>query len=238
MRNAIYEGNVVHCRMTPKKHQFNYKICYFYFDLNQTKELITIPLLLGFNSKNYMNSTEVRNHVSEAYGASATKEINRVFILTQLSYFGFCFNPVSFYYCFGADDKLLYVVSLITNTPWGEKHINCFDFQKTNGNMQFPKDFHVSPFMPMEIDYSWKFNDPKANIDILMSSQHQNEPNTFFFVDMKLTQKELNRKNVLLSFIQYPFMSFKTIFGIYWQAFILFLKQIPFHTHPNKREAA
>jgi DUF1365 family protein len=237
MKNAIYEGNILHSRLAPKKHKFNYKICYFFFDLDNPKGLISIPLLLSFNPKNYLSSDQIRNEISREFGSSATSTVKSIYILTQLSYFGFCFNPVSFYYCYGENDKLLYVVSQITNTPWGEKNINCFDFQKTHGQMHFDKDFHVSPFMPMEINYFWKFNNPQEIIDILMTSKHQDEKNTFFFAHMNLASKDLNRKNVLLTFIRYPFMSFITVAGIYWHALILYLKQVPFYTHPKKKEA-
>lgn len=238
MKNAIYEGSVVHSRLTPKRHKFNYKVCYYFFDLNRPEELITVPGLISFNPKNYLSSSQIQEYLSKEFGPKINSEIQKVFILTQLSYFGFCFNPVSFYYCYSDDDQLLYLVSQITNTPWGEKSTKCFDFKTTKGQMYFPKDFHVSPFMPMEIDYSWKFNSPQENIDIFMSNRIQDQKDSFFYAHLRLRSMVLNRKNVFFTFINYPLMSFKTIVGIYWQALILYLKQVPFYTHPDKKEVA
>jgi len=237
MKNCIYHGTVVHSRLTPKKHTFNYKICLFFLNLNNPKELITLPPLLSFNPKNYQSYDQIISHIGHEFGSSSTKAVKSVYILTQLSYFGFCFNPVSFYYCFGTNDKLLYIVSQITNTPWHEKHINCFDFEKTKGQIYFAKDFHVSPFMPMEINYSWKFDYPQDSLNIMMTNQLQAETNTFFSVHLKLTSMVLNRKNILITFIRFPLMSFKTVAGIYVQAIFLYLKKVPFYTHPSKREA-
>lgn len=237
MKNYIYEGTITHSRTAPKMHKFIYKACYFYFDLNKTSELNTLEPLVSFNAKNYLSATEILKNIDYKFGDHCSPDIKRVFALTQLSYLGFCFNPVSFYYCFGDNDKLLYVVSQITNTPWGEKNINCFDYQTTDGKNKFPKNFHVSPFMPMEIEYDWEFNIPGKVIDVIMSNTLHDEKSPFFFAHLKLKAKELNQKNILINFIIYPLMSFKTIAGIYWQALILYLKQVPFYTHPNKRES-
>lgn len=236
MKNAIYEGPVLHKRFSPKEHQFTYRVNYFFFDLGRTEELITIPFLLRFDSNKYLNQDQVRGEVQARFGSSA-KDIESVFILTQLSYFGFCFNPVSFYYCYGKKDQLLYLVSQITNTPWGEKHTDCFDFERLQGDFHFPKNFHVSPFMPMEINYHWKFNSPGEKIQILMKNQNQGEKASFFMASMDLRFKELTIRNVLKSLALYPLMSFKTVGGIYWQALLLYLKRVPFYTHPKKREA-
>ncbi len=48
-------------------------------------------------------------------------------LLTNLRSLGRCFNPVSFYYCFGnsgddSGERLLAVLAEVTNTPWGERH--------------------------------------------------------------------------------------------------------------------
>ena len=44
-------------------------------------------------------------------------------LLTHLRYFGHCFNPVSFYYCFdAAGERVRAVVAHVTNTPWGDQH--------------------------------------------------------------------------------------------------------------------
>jgi uncharacterized protein len=46
-----------------------------------------------------------------------------VTLLTNLSYFGYCFNPVSFYYLWGQHGtpqagEVVAVVAEVTNTPW------------------------------------------------------------------------------------------------------------------------
>ena len=44
-------------------------------------------------------------------------------LLTHLCYFGYCFNPLSVFFCFGPDGQSLdAVVAEVSNTPWGERH--------------------------------------------------------------------------------------------------------------------
>lgn len=235
MQNMIYQGKVVHHRLTPKEHRFTYDVCYYFFDLDTQRELITVPFILSFNPRHYLTPSEVRSNLSLQFGPQANSAVKKIFILTQLSYFGFCFNPVSFYFCYDHEDKLLYLLSQITNTPWGEKHINCFNLSENEGEVDFQKDFHVSPFMPMEINYKWRFNQTANAINILMENRHVGQADRFFMAQMILKAKAMTLKNVLVSVLRYPVMSFKTIAGIYWQALILFLKKVPFHTHPKKR---
>jgi uncharacterized protein len=235
VRNAIYEGTVIHQRLRPTRHSFTYRVSYYFFDLGNPPRTFHLPPFLSFNPKKYLSTNEVQRHVEEKFGASLSKQITKIYILTQLSYFGYTFNPVSFYYCYGEDGNLLAILSLITNTPWGEKHANCFRFDKYSPEHKFEKEFHVSPFMPMEIDYTWKFNSPEDLIRVHMANRHKTETDNFFFASMDLRYHELNLKNVLKSIIKYPCMSFKTILAIHWQALILYLKKTPFYTHPKKR---
>ena len=87
-------------------------------------------------------------------------------LLTHLAYFGYCFNPVSFYYCFdAAGERVETIVAEVDNTPWGERHVYVLDPARDEGRdgrhrYRFPKAFHVSPFLPMEIDYDWRLVDP------------------------------------------------------------------------------
>ena len=51
----------------------------------------------------------------------------------------------------------------ITNTPWHECYSNCFDLRDSedeNSKHNFDKEFHVSPFIGMDIEYDWRFQGP------------------------------------------------------------------------------
>ena len=103
-------------------------------------------------------------------------DCHRVVILTHLCYYGYNFNPVSFYYVINKkSNEIAAVVGEVSNTPWTEMycyvlHPDSTDNVKTesrhNGDAHifkkeidysFPKRFHVSPFMDMDFWYDWKF---------------------------------------------------------------------------------
>ncbi len=62
----------------------------------------------------------VRDRVQQQTGERPDGPIR---MLTHLRYFGYAFNPVTFYYCFDAADRhVVATVAEITNTPWNERY--------------------------------------------------------------------------------------------------------------------
>jgi uncharacterized protein len=119
-----------------------------------------------------------------------------IFLLTQLTYYGYCFNPVSFYYIHNRETRRVEaVIGEVSNTPWNEMHCyvlhpDSIDDQvrvgdATSSTVQnlhytFPKRFHVSPFMEMSYNYEWTFTNftfPDPNhFDTTMNSATSRQP--------------------------------------------------------------
>ena len=105
----------------------------------------------------------VRRRVAEAQGQRPKGPIR---MLAQLRNYGHCFNPVVFYYCYDpTGTRVETIVAEITNTPWRERHSYVLPVQAevapgTSLQFYFAKRFHVSPFMPMDVDYHWQFTQP------------------------------------------------------------------------------
>ena len=80
----------------------------------------------------------------------------RICLLTHLRYFGYHMNPVSFYFCWNrADNRVEHVVAEVSNTPWRERHCYVLNYPpedtKYDTEFQLQKEFHVSPFMSMDL---------------------------------------------------------------------------------------
>lgn len=249
MKSCLFVGDIEHRRFAPVKHEFTYSVCYYYLDVEEIPKIFRVPFLFSYNfpgllsfwRKNYLKgrSGTIREVVASIIKEKTGNDFDGpIRMLTNISYFGYCFNPVTFYYCYDREENLKYILSNVTNTPWGENHIDFLTFKGGDKDLfSLPKSFHVSPFMPMEIDYKWVFNIPQNDIYVLMQNRHSGTDPLVFDSTLKLKRKELNFQNVLTYFLRFPFVTFKTSLAIYYHAGILyFLKKIPFYTHPNKRK--
>jgi hypothetical protein len=251
--SAIYTGKVTHQRSAPKAHGFSYQVFMMYLDLDELPHLFDKtkywsylkPNLAWFKREDYYGNpdislkTEISQLVVNATGHAPRGAIR---LLTNMRYFGHCFNPVSFYYFFEPDGTTLQaIVSHITNTPWGEDYAYVHDF---NGNREIStthtgtitafklsKAFHVSPFMPMEIEYDWRFK--LEGKQLLVHMKNLQDGKQIFYATLDLKQTTLTPSALNLMLFKYPFMTIKVVVAIYWNAFWLWLKRVPFYSHPN-----
>ena len=162
-------------------------------------------------------------------------------LLTHLRYFGHCFNPASFFYCYNAaDTEVETIVVEIHNTPWGERHCYVLGAEQDEHPIkywrrhQFAKSFHVSPFIDMDIRYDWRFRLPDDSIRVHMIDYEKGEK--LFDASLTLRRRPINRHALTRVLLRYPVMTGKVISLIYWQSLRLLLKKTPVFTHPKKRE--
>jgi DUF1365 family protein len=159
-------------------------------------------------------------------------------LLTNLSYFGYCFNPVSFYYCFADDgERVEYIVAEVNNTPWGERDtyvMDCRgkDMSAASWRFQPTKKMHVSPFMPMELEYNWVLCEPADRLSIFMANSRKGK--RFFGATMNLGRTRISGTSLAGVLIRFPFMTAKIMLAIYWQALRLWIKRCPIYKHPGK----
>jgi hypothetical protein len=251
MKSAIYTGTLHHRRTQPKVHDFQYQVAMFYLDLDElprvfsTRFLFSMrsPSLLRFDRKDYLsgkpNLKEAVYDLVEAQ--TGERPSGPVRMLTQIRYFGFCFNPVTFYYCFDAKgEKLEYIATEITNTPWNERMPHAFKFE--GRDFEFKKNFHVSPFFKMDFLYRWKFNEPtpvdlKSAIRVQMENLEikadESPGDRVFLANLVLKPKPLTPISVSVTVLAFPLLTVKAFLGIYWQALLIFLKGVPFVPHPK-----
>lgn len=246
-RNYLYTGTVGHRRFTPFNHFFNYPLFMAYIDLNTVNHFldkswfwnVDKKAIISFNRKDYHGdpkldlSMSVRKTIYETIGLEVKGPIR---LLTHLSYFGYCFNPVSFYYCFDeGDTDVEAILAEVTNTPWKERHayvIKNVGDEKKQLKSTFKKKFHVSPFWGMDHDYEWLFSRPSETINVNMKNFRLEKK--VFDAHLYMNRKSFTKKELLKQVIKFPFITLMVVIRIHFQAFLLWLKRAPFFIHPDK----
>ena len=254
--SAIYQGRVRHRRFSPKKHEFSYHVFMMYLD---TKELDNVFSLSPFWStsrwaparfkrkdfhidKKHMNISDpndlpniedaIRDTVETETGVRPNGPIR---MLVNLRYWGYSINPLSTYYCFDSlGENVIAIVAEVHNTPWNERHA----YVLTNDNFgkkqtcNFQKDFHVSPFNPLEMQYQWHSTTPAKTLSIHLENWSCDEKK--MDATLSLTRQPLNKTNMHSILIHFPWMTVKVVTAIYWQALKLWLKGVPIFNHHKK----
>jgi DUF1365 family protein len=253
LQSAIFTGWVRHRRSVPRKHAFRYRMFMLYLDLAEIERVFSGRWLWSTHRRNVAEfrrsdyhgdpavplDTAIRDTVALRLGI---RPVGPIRMLAHLRYFGHCFNPVVFYYGYAADGTTLdWILAEISNIPWNERHAYVLPLSSatthgTTHGWKFRKEFTVSPFMPLERGYDWRFQEPceqlRVHMDVLAG--HHIEMDT----TLVLERRTLDGPGLARALLHFPVMSARVVMAIYWQAFRLWLKGVPFHGHGKRRQAS
>ena len=232
----IYSGNVVHKRFKPKEHFFKYKVFSLFIDLSEIKEIEKKISFFSYNKFNLIsffdkdhgdrNGTSLVEWVKNNLKKSGlnTRDI-KIKLLCYPRIFGYVFNPLSIFFVYNSKSSLIAILYEVKNT-YGEQHTYVFKTNPNEKNIQnsCEKKFFVSPFMDLSSKYYFKILDPHNKLSVVIDQRDKG--GKLLFASQDGIRSELSSKNLILSYIKHPLMTFKIISAIHFEALRLWMKGI------------
>ncbi len=233
--SKIYTGKVIHKRFKPKEHYFKYNVFSLLIDLNELEEINKYIKFFSYNKFNIISFYD-KDH-GDRDGSSiklwVKKNLRNIGIMTEdisiklLCYpriFGYVFNPLSTYFIYNKHSELISIFYEVKNT-FGEQHTYIFKAQdeKTIQN-KCKKKFYVSPFIEMDCEYHFKTLNPREQLSVVINQNDKD--GKLLFASQDGISKDFNNKNLILSYLTHPLMTFKIIGAIHYEAFKLWAKRI------------
>lgn len=233
MAIGVYSGTVRHRRYTPKSHAFGYRLFMTAIDADRPEQ--TVPrgllwrLLTRFRRTDHGGDPAtplgewIRERVAAETGRAPSGEI---VLLTQLRQLGLYMNPVCFYFCVSADGERVETLALeVQNTPWNERHVYVLPLSADGA--EFAKAFHVSPFMEMDMTYRLRCKPAASGVVLHL----ENWRSGALYFDATLHLRRRRSPSAVLA--AFPFMTSSILAAIYFEAFRLWRKGVPYVPHPK-----
>ena len=244
LANGLIVADVAHARLRPKENSFHYHVYYLCFPLSRLAALKSLRLL-GIDAFNLF-SLNARDHdvpidgyepwIREVLAQHGVKGADgEVVLLTLPRVLGYVFNPVSFWFCLNKAGELVCVLSEVRNT-FGEKH--CYLSYHDDGRaiskddwITAQKIFHVSPFIPIEGHYEFRFAYGEEKIGVWIN--HHDNDGLLLTTSLVGKRQPLTDAALFRCFWRYPLVTLKVIGLIHFQALKLIRKGIVYRRKPE-----
>ena len=240
--NSVIDARVAHRRLRPREHGFHYRVAYLCLGLGELDGAagrwlkIDRPGLVSFRRADHGDGRDMMRWLS---GVLADHQLGHVcdgepVLMTLPRLLGYVFNPVSFWFCHDRAGGLRAVLCEVSNT-FGERH--CYLVHRADlapiGRDQWldgRKVFHVSPFLPIEGGYRFRFrlDEKRVHVDV----NYHDRDGLMLATSVGGRREPLCDRTVLRRFLLNPLMTVGVIARIHWQALKLWRKRAKFHAKP------
>lgn len=243
LSSSLYRARVLHHRLEPKRHRFSYGLFMFFLDLDELNLLSEHFFLISKNRFGFFEFCD-KDHVD--FGGKSIREGIKIYLkeqgvlqtpvrvklLTHLRVFGYQFNPVSFYFCYDAEERPFAAIAEVGNT-FGEMKVFLLGPDSFTGGLfekRIPKMFYVSPFTAPDAGFHFRLHPPGETLEIQINDIESNKGSNKAFFASRLwgRRKSLTDLRLLWYALRFPFLTLQIITAIHLQAFFLWLKKVPY----------
>jgi hypothetical protein len=244
--SALYTGSVMHQRLRPVRHRLRYRVFSLLLDLDELPALSQRLRLFSLNGFNLFSLHErdygagnggLRGYVEAQLRAAGLPAAGAIRLLTMPRILGYAFNPLSVYFCHAGDGALSAVLYEVNNT-FGERHSYLIevDPEQRAGDtivQQCAKQFHVSPFLALDMSYRFRIEAPAVQRDGLsIGVVAQDAEGAVLNARFDARRRSLDDAALMRVFLTHPLLTLKVVAAIHWEALRLLVKGIRWHPKP------
>ncbi len=244
---ALYRASVMHLRRLPdgkRTHQFRYRVFRLWLDLDKIDETAAGLLRFSHNRFNLLSlydrdhgprdGSALRAWVDGRLAEEGIAAPAQVFLYTFPRLLGYTFNPLSAYIGYDATGRPSCVLYEVRNTDTDISH---YAFDLSNDAVPYrhatDKNFYVSPFIDADQRYSFTLDTRDETFSVRI--RLDKEGDLTMIATENAYRCPLDDKAIRSAVWSMPFMTFKIIVGIYWEAVRLRLKGAHFYRHPGAK---
>jgi uncharacterized protein len=243
---ALYVGEVMHARLKPVGHRFNYRVMSLLIDLDRLDVADRQTPLFGVNRRALYSFREADHGERDGsslrlYAQRRASEHGidltggRVLLLCYPRLLGYTFNPLSVYFCYDTSGQPALLIYEVRNT-FGDIHAYALpvkrgDISPAGIRQEQDKRFYVSPFVEMAMRYHFRVVPPKDHVKLRILETDSEGP--LLSATFNGHRRTLTTGELLRSFFSLPAVTAKIIVAIYWEALRLWLKGVRFVPRQN-----
>lgn len=241
---ALYLGKVMHKRLRPKSHEFDYGCFWLWLDIAKLDEISGRLRWFSLNRFNLFSlyerdfgdrsDAQLRPRITRCLQeAGVLAEPGAIYLLTMPRILGYAFNPLSIYFCHDKSGKLAALLWEVSNT-FGQRHSYLIPVAEDADVIEqsCEKNFHVSPFIGMDMHYDFRVTRQDGRLSIAINVS--DDDGLLLVTALNGKPQDLTNAALLRAFAALPFVTLKVIVSIHWEALKLWLKGAKFRRSPPK----
>jgi DUF1365 family protein len=242
--SALYDGTVIHQRLRPVRHRLRYRIFQLLLDLDELPALGT-RLKLFSHDRRGLFSFQERDHgdgvagglrdwvESQLLQAGIDMTGGPIRLLCMPRILGHAFNPITVYFCHAGSGDLLAMLYEVRNT-FGGKHSYVIPVAAgaTRVHQVCDKNFHVSPFLPMNLTYRFRTKPPGEAMSLGITASDAD--GIVIATAFGASRQALTDLSLLHQFLRMPLQGMKVLAAIHFEAARLWLRGARLYPQPKQ----